>query len=89
MKIVIAPDSFKNALRSHEVALALAEGWRSRRPDDEIVTIPLSDGGEGLTEAVVRATGGTFRTFELHDFGANRNRDGAGASHPAHGSCFH
>lgn len=67
MKIVIAPDSFKDALRSYEVALALAEGWRSRRPGDELVTIPLSDGGEGLTDAVVRATGGEFRSFELRD----------------------
>ena len=67
MKLVIAPDSFKDALRSYEVALALADGWRGRRPDDEIVTVPLSDGGEGLTEAVVRATGGVSRTFDLHD----------------------
>ena len=67
MKIVIAPDSFKNALRSVEVARALAEGWRSRRPDDEVLTIPLSDGGEGLTEAVVRATGGSFRSVAAHD----------------------
>jgi len=67
MKIVIAPDSFKDALRGSEAAAAIAEGWRSRRPDDELVTIPLSDGGEGLTEAVIPATGGSFRTVEAHD----------------------
>ena len=52
MKIIIAPDSFKNALRNTEVAQALAEGWRRIRPADDVLQFPLSDGGEGFCLAL-------------------------------------
>ncbi len=67
MKIVIAPDSFKGALRSRIVGEAFATGWRSRRPKDEIQIVPLADGGEGTCEAVVEAANGTFADVEAHD----------------------
>ena len=47
MKIVVAPDSFKGALRSPAVAAALADGWRGVNGADEVVEIPLADGGDG------------------------------------------
>lgn len=46
-KILIAPDSFKGSATSVEVASAIAQGWRSVRPDDEVIQIPFADGGEG------------------------------------------
>ena len=58
MKIIFAPDSFKGALRSPEVAAKLAAGWRSVRPEDELIEIPLADGGEGTAEALRLSTGG-------------------------------
>lgn len=58
MKVVIAPDSFKESLSAERVARALAEGWRSQMPDAELVELPLADGGEGTTQALVAATGG-------------------------------
>ena len=67
MKIVIAPDSFKGALRSPEVAAALAEGWKSVRKNDEAIAIPLADGGEGTAEALRLATGGVRVTVPAHD----------------------
>ncbi len=67
MKIIIAPDSYKGALRAPAVANALAAGWAAVRPDDEIITIPMSDGGEGLCEVLVNANGGSFMELPCHD----------------------
>ena len=52
MRVLIAPDSFKGSLDPTAVARALADGWRSARPTDEIRLIPLADGGEGMLEAI-------------------------------------
>jgi glycerate kinase len=60
VRVLIAPDSFKGSLSSVEVAEALAAGWRSVRPGDEIALAPLADGGEG-TLAAVEAAGGWER----------------------------
>jgi len=58
MKIVIAPDSFKECASAHEVAAAIAEGVHRAVPDAELALVPMADGGEGTVEAVVAATGG-------------------------------
>ncbi len=52
MKVVVAPDGFGGTLSAAEVAAAVAEGWRQVRADDEVVELPLSDGGEGLLGVV-------------------------------------
>lgn len=67
MKIIIAPDSFKGALRAPGVCEALKAGWLSRRPGDDVRLYPLADGGEGTCEALVRSTGGTFYGLEAAD----------------------
>lgn len=59
--VVIAPDSFKGSLPAREVAEAIAEGWRSVRPDDEIVLVPQADGGEGTLDAVEASVPGARR----------------------------
>jgi glycerate kinase len=51
VRIVLAPDKFKGTLRAADVAASLAEGIHVIRQDAEIVTIPVSDGGDGLLEA--------------------------------------
>lgn len=58
MKIVIAPDSFKESLTAIEVASAIESGWKEIIPDAEYVKVPLADGGEGTTKSLVDATGG-------------------------------
>ncbi|MDO9319229.1 MAG: glycerate kinase [Gammaproteobacteria bacterium] len=60
MKVLIAPDSFKECLSAPEVARAIAEGWRRVAPQDVLVEMPLADGGEGTTVALVNAAGGTL-----------------------------
>lgn len=62
MRVVIAPDSFKECLRASEVAEALCAGWLEGMPDAEVIAFPMADGGEGTVDAVVRATGGTLVT---------------------------
>lgn len=58
MKIVIAPDSFKESLSSVEVATCIEEGFREVFPDAEYVRVPIADGGEGTVQALVSATSG-------------------------------
>ncbi len=58
MKIVIAPDSFKGSLSASKVAESITLGINKVLPEAEIVELPLSDGGEGLVDALVKATGG-------------------------------
>ncbi len=58
MRIVIAPDSFKECLSATRVAFAISEGIRKVAPEAEIISIPVADGGEGTVEALVTATSG-------------------------------
>jgi glycerate kinase len=55
VRVVLAPDGFGGTLSARQAALAMAEGWRSAAPDDELVVLPLSDGGPGLLEVVAAA----------------------------------
>ena len=57
-RIVVAPDSFKGTLEAADAAAAIAEGWRSGRPGDELVLLPQADGGEGTIAAIAAATPG-------------------------------
>lgn len=57
MKIILAPDSFKDCLRASEVASALREGILLRCPTCDVVELPMADGGEGTVEAYLRLGG--------------------------------
>ena len=59
MKIVIAPDSYKESLSATEVAQAIEKGFREIFPDAQYVSVPLADGGEGTVEAMIAATHGS------------------------------
>lgn len=52
MRVVIAPDSFGGTLDPVEAAAAIARGWAAARPQDDVVRVPMSDGGEGLLAAL-------------------------------------
>ncbi|MBO9495910.1 glycerate kinase [Thalassotalea sp. G20_0] len=60
MKIVIAPDSFKECLTAAKVAKAIATGLQQVLPDAECIKVPVADGGEGTLQSLVDATGGTL-----------------------------
>lgn len=58
MKIVIAPDSFKESMTSLEAAKSIEKGFKAVLPEAEYVNIPVADGGEGTVQALIDATGG-------------------------------
>lgn len=65
MKIVIAPDSFKESLSAPDVAAAIARGWQHVFPEAECLLRPMADGGEGTVDALLAAVGGERRECEV------------------------
>lgn len=65
MKIVIAPQDFKGSISAQKVAEAIASGIRRVLPDAETVMVPLSDGGDGIVDALVYSTGGKIMTTKV------------------------
>lgn len=65
LNILIAPAGFKESLSVLDVTEAIAEGVRAVLPDAQILKAPLVDGGEGFTEALVQATGGTLHSVTV------------------------
>jgi len=58
MKIVIAPDSFKESLSAADVATCIENGFSEIFPDSEYIKVPLADGGEGTVDVLVDALNG-------------------------------
>ena len=65
MKIVIAPDSFKESLTALEVANAIERGFKRIFPNAEYVKLPMADGGEGTVQSLVDATRGRLIEAEV------------------------
>lgn len=65
MRVVIAPDSFKESLSAWGVAQAIASGVRDVMPDADIACVPMADGGEGSLDAVLAATSGERRRAQV------------------------
>ena len=55
LTVTFAPDSFKGSVSAQLAAAALARGWASVRPNDELVLAPMADGGEGTLGAIAGA----------------------------------
>lgn len=65
MKIIIAPDSFKDSLSAPDVARAIELGFIDVFPDAELIKCPMADGGEGTVEAILSAVSGELRTAQV------------------------
>ncbi|MEM6361220.1 MAG: glycerate kinase [Bacteroidota bacterium] len=59
MKILIAPNNFKESISASGAAAAIDSGIRSTFSAADTFCLPLSDGGEGFVDALVNATSGT------------------------------
>ena len=57
-RYVLVPDSFKGTLGSGEICAILREEILRAKPDAEVVSIPVADGGEGSVDAFLTAVGG-------------------------------
>ena len=48
----MAPDAFDGTLTAVEAAEAMRAGWNQVAPDDELVLLPMSDGGPGFVDVL-------------------------------------
>jgi glycerate kinase len=67
MKIIVAPDSFKESLSAKAVASSITRGILKVLPEAEIIQIPISDGGEGLLDALVDILKGKRISVKVKD----------------------
>lgn len=66
MKIIIAPDSFKESCTAQEATEAIAQAaLKVFGPDANLVKVPMADGGEGTVQSLVDATGGHILEIEV------------------------
>jgi glycerate 2-kinase len=55
VRILLAPDSFKGSATATQVVKAVADGWRTVRPHDDLIPLPFADGGEGTLQVIAAA----------------------------------
>ena len=67
MNILVAPDSFKDSLRASEASRIISEAISALIPSASIRQIPISDGGEGLLEALLTPLQGTLVSVSVKD----------------------
>lgn len=67
MRIVLAPDSFKESMTASEAVAAMRAGVLTAWPDAECVGVPMADGGEGTVAAVVDALDGRYANVTVED----------------------
>lgn len=65
MKIVIAPDSFKESLPAKQVAEAIKRGFEKAIPNVECLLLPVGDGGEGTVDAIKSSLGLEEKTVQV------------------------
>lgn len=53
MRVLVCPDKFRGTLTARQAAEAFETGWRRVRPNDDLVLLPMADGGEGTLEALL------------------------------------
>ncbi len=66
MRILVAPDKFKDSLGAAAVAENIAVGLRAVLPNAEITELPIADGGEGTAAVICAAAGGAWRSCATH-----------------------
>lgn len=67
MKILVAPDSYKGSLTAEEVANGIRDGIQLWNPHADAITLPLSDGGEGFTQTIMRKMEGEWVLVKVLD----------------------
>jgi len=58
LRILVAPNAFKESLSAIDAARSIAKGVRRGLPNANITEVPIADGGDGTLEAVISGTGG-------------------------------
>ena len=60
LTILVAPSGFKESLSAEEAADCIEKGVLRACPNAEVIKMPMVDGGEGFTKALVAITGGSL-----------------------------
>jgi glycerate 2-kinase len=67
MRILVAPDKFKESLTAQEVAQAIRDGFSSVFAEASFDIVPVADGGEGTAGIFLAALGGRWVEVATHD----------------------
>ncbi|KPU83056.1 glycerate kinase [Psychromonas sp. PRT-SC03] len=67
MKIIIAPDSYKESLTAMQVACAIESGFKQQFPDATYIKFPMADGGEGTVQSLIDASQGHIEYCMVSD----------------------
>ena len=67
MKIVIAPNSFKNSLNALQVANAIERGLKKSKLNPATQLIPIADGGDYTLEVLIEHFRGEYREVTVED----------------------
>ena len=59
MRIVVAPNAFKGSMSAVKAAEAMKKGILAVMPRCDVACVPVADGGDGLTDVMLVALGGT------------------------------
>ncbi|MFI3169559.1 MAG: glycerate kinase [Faecalibacterium sp.] len=65
MKVVISIDSMKGSLSTIQAGNAARMGVLRAVPDAQVIVMPLADGGEGTTDALLYALGGNLVAVDV------------------------
>ncbi|HEV7306683.1 glycerate kinase [Ensifer sp.] len=65
LTILVAPSGFKESLSAEEAADCIEKGVLRACPNAEVIKVPMVDGGEGFTKALVAITGGTLHELTV------------------------
>ena len=67
MRILIAPNAFKNSIDAENAASAIKEGLAESRLNAEYECFPIGDGGDGTGNLIIKRLGGTLVKTEVND----------------------
>ncbi|CAN7655987.1 glycerate kinase [Ensifer adhaerens] len=65
LTILVAPSGFKESLSAEEAANCIEKGVLRACPSAEVLKVPMVDGGEGFTKALVAITGGSLHELTV------------------------
>lgn len=65
MRVLVCPSGFKGSLQPEIAADCIAAGIQAVEPDTFIRKVPLVDGGEGFTRAIVASSSGTMHKVRV------------------------
>jgi glycerate 2-kinase len=67
VRVVVAPNSFRDCLDAPAVAASMARAVRRAAPRAEVAVVPLADGGDGTLAVLARLLAARLHSAPVHD----------------------